>query len=127
MMALPVSAQRANWASMSNIGDELELKEGQTAFVVTVSEPIYLAITPKGQHCRGVRLQPVRHQPLFERAGTTYHQRNRLTPVGWNEPFSIAGPCRLRLGTHALVTMQIFTQPPAPESERVWRRFRASD
>ncbi|GAA5484300.1 hypothetical protein [Haloferula sargassicola] len=127
VFALPAAAQRASWSSLAQIDDELILREGETAFVVSVSKPIYLSIEPKDRICRGIRLRPQRHATLVERPGTTYYERNEIVEVGWHQPFPIAGPCKIRLGTPALVTMQVVS-PPKPEPPQpapgFIRRFR---
>ncbi len=112
------SAQQAGWVSLASIDDELKLGKGETAFVVSVSQPIYLSIEPKDQAGRGIRLRPHMPASLIERPGRSYYERSEITAVGWHQPFPIAGPCTIRLGTAALVTMQVVSPQPVPQVSR---------
>lgn len=100
-------AGTATWATLIKPDDKLQLKAGETALVVSVSEPIYLAIQQPQRSSRGLRLRPPESRRYYSRSRDYVNRRTQV--VSWNKPFPISGPCTIRLGTPAVMTVRIIS------------------
>ncbi|MEP4079337.1 hypothetical protein [Haloferula sp.] len=107
-LTIGAAATESSWTTLIKLGDKLRLAPDETAFVVSVSEPIYLSIEQPQKSSRGFRLRPRsdrRH--LFSRSSSSDYVHRRTQFVDWRNPFPVAGPCTIRLGTSAIVTVRI--------------------
>ncbi|MGB1130595.1 MAG: hypothetical protein ACPG4K_11140 [Haloferula sp.] len=106
--------ESAGWANLSGGGDEIELAAGETAFIVTVSKPVYLVVNrPSQYNSLSIRLRQ-RDPKIFYESISQRSERRNYALVDWKNPFPISGPCTIRLSTPAIVSMRITSPPPAP-------------
>lgn len=101
-------ASNETWKSLTKIGQTIELEAGEVAIVVSVSKPIYLSIDRPQEYPTGLRLRP--HRAARSDYYSTYSER-RTQGVDWHRPFPVAGPCTIRLGTSAVVTLRMVSPP----------------
>jgi hypothetical protein len=103
-------AETSTWQTLTKIGDELKIERGQIALVVSVSEPIYLVIHQPQRSSKGLRLRPPESRQCYYTQSLSRDYVNRRTQVAsWNRPFPISGPCNLRLGTSAVMTVRVIS------------------
>ncbi|MGB6219728.1 hypothetical protein [Haloferula sp.] len=101
-------ANTESWRSLTKIGQTIQLEAGEVAMVVSVSKPIYLSIDRPEKYPTALRLRPRRE--VRSNYYSTYDERS-TQGVDWHRPFPVAGPCTIRLGTSAVVTMRMVSPP----------------
>jgi hypothetical protein len=104
-------AENSTWTTMTELGETLELQPDEMALIVSVSEPIYLRIAPRHQTSKGLRLRPpVVRECYYSSTNSRDYVNRRTQVVDWGRPFPVSGPCTLRLGTAAVVTVRILSK-----------------
>lgn len=95
------------------IGDKLKLERGEIALVVSVSEPVYLTIAQPQRSSKGLRLRPpAGRNSEYYRSSPTNFADVRTQATSWQRPFPISGPCTVRLGTSAVMTVRVISTNP---------------
>ncbi len=74
LMASVSLAPAAEWVTLSGIGDQIELKEGELALLVSTSKRSYMKIDKPGTESLALDIRPYRQENPF-RVGDAYQNR----------------------------------------------------
>ena len=105
---LAASAVSANeFVTLSNFGDSLELKSGETALVVSASQDLRVQYEKTTSPFRKSQFKLA----ASERGNYGYYKVGAREPKryapSWNAPFLLAGPCKVKLVTSGIVGMRV--------------------
>ena len=104
-LAAPAVAD--GWKTLAGFNDSLILKEGETAFIVTVSDRLTVQYTKRNQ-------RPVQFELTSERnpyySQTSSYGRRVVAPTTAN-PFPLVGPAKITLKTSGVATMKVAGEP----------------
>ncbi len=106
VLALLASASlspAAEWITLSGIGDQIELKEGEVALLVSTSDRSYMKIEKPGTESLGLDVRPYRHDHRLY-VGKRSHDPD--VRISWRRPFPVAGPCVIELRSPSVVTLR---------------------
>ena len=104
-LATATASQAEEYLTLSNFGDSVELKKGETAFIVTASQDLTIQYEKKNQP---------KQRSQFKLGVSK--QNNKVTRVSssdkrflptWSSPFPLSGPAKIKLVTSGVVGMRL--------------------
>jgi len=106
---LSTSALADGWKTLAGFNDSVTLKNGETAFIVSVSEEMVVQYDKAASWPpRPVqfRLGADRGHHGFGQGNTAFGKRAAVAPTARN-PFPLSGPCKISVKTNGVVTMKL--------------------
>jgi hypothetical protein len=115
IMALAIAcagaSQADEWVSLAAIGDKLELKAGETAMIVSVSEQTEILFDKPGRSRCSFPLNPE-----DQRNFVAYPYRNppNRASASYSNPFVLAGPGVITVSCPSVITMKLIRPQQVP-------------
>jgi hypothetical protein len=110
-LACAGASQADEWTSLSGIGDELELKEGETVMIVSISEETQIIFEKPGRTSCMFPLQP---ENKHIDVSYPHRRASRDTSVSYTSPFVLAGPGIIKVACPSVVTMKVIRPEHVP-------------
>ena len=101
-LSLSVPAFANGWKTLAGVNDSVQLKAGETAFVVTVSENVTVQYERPRKHLVQFELG-AEYERRWHKVGS---RRNVVIPTTEN-PFPLVGPCKISVKSPGVVSMKI--------------------
>ena len=129
LIALASVAQGNSYRTLNGYKDAIEIKKGETAFIVTATARVVLGVQNPGKREFQYRFAEPEsrsfYQSGYQSGSSSYRNRNLLPAPSVNSPVPIVGPAKLILRTSGMLTLMIPQEArrPATTSSRSVRRF----